>query len=70
MPTTRMVVMLLKELRTIFVVQLAWIKMLVVIFINVLFGGLGYGTLQPYLQDGKGCSTRNRVKEKGLILRS
>ena len=41
-----------------------------VMFINVLFGGLGYGTLQPYLQDGKGYSTRNRVKEKGLILRA
>ena len=39
--------MLLKELRTIFVVQLAWIYMLVVMFINVLLGGLGYGTLQP-----------------------
>jgi len=41
MPTTKMVVMLLKELRTIFVVQLAWIYMLVVMFIDVLPGGLG-----------------------------
>jgi len=48
MPTAKMVAMLLKELRTIFAVQLAWMYMLVVIFIDVLFGGLGYGTLQPH----------------------
>jgi len=62
--------------------------MMVVIFTDVLFGGLGYGTLQPHCaskmasvpmlnysllpsfslgsknKDGKGCSARNRVKEK------
>ena len=39
MPTAKMVVMLLKELRTILAVQLAWMHILV-IFIDVLFGGL------------------------------
>ena len=92
MPAAKTVVMLLRELRTIFAVQLAWMYMLVV-FINVLFKGLGYGPLQPHLarmrmaaiprlnyrllpsfyyviscnKDGKGCSTRNRVKEKVSI---
>jgi len=41
MPTANIVVMLLKELRTI-LLQLAWTYMLVVIIIEVLFGGLGY----------------------------
>ena len=40
MATAKMVAMLLKELRTTFAVQLAWMYMLVVIFIDVLFGGL------------------------------
>ena len=42
-----MVVMLLKELRTIFTAQIAWMYILVVIF-TVLFGGLGCGKLQPH----------------------
>ena len=46
MPTAKMVVMLLKELRTILAVQLAWMHILVVTFIDVLFGGLDYGRLQ------------------------
>ena len=36
MPTAKMVAMLLKELRTMFAVQVVWMYTLVVIFIDVL----------------------------------
>jgi len=39
MPAAKTVVMLLRELRTIFAVQLAWMYMLVVISNEVIFGG-------------------------------
>ena len=48
MKCPQLVIMLVKEVRTIFAVQLAWMYMLVDIFVDVLFGGLGYGTLQPH----------------------
>jgi len=51
MATAKMVAMLLKELRTTFAVQLAWMYMLVVIFIDVIFGGLGYAHFSLIVQE-------------------
>jgi len=52
MKSFKMAVMLLKELRSIFTVQLSLMHTLVVILYlfdaHLNFGGIGYGTLQPH----------------------